>query len=98
MSKSWKGAVRSAAANYAGSTFSEVWDVVRSRPYALLPSHRVTLHSFSGLIHNNLTAAARRTIRNPSDVLPHFRKLIRPNGICLAGQWRITHDSPYTGC
>jgi hypothetical protein len=83
-------------ASYAGSSFAAVWKQVQSDPYPL-PSNQVTLGSFFAGMRNHMLQAARRTIADERDILPQFRKLIRPNGIALAGTWTITEDSPYTG-
>src|SRR4051794_35836846 len=84
---SWEESQRSDS--YAGSSLSEVWNAVKSDPYPL-PSYEVTLGSFFAGLTNHLMQAARRTIDDRRDLLPTFRKLIRPNGICLRGDWRIT--------
>ncbi len=80
-----------------GSSYSAVWSEVKKEPYTTLPHEAVTLASFFGFLHNRLLAAARRTLREEADLLPRFRKLLHPNGICLAGTWNITVDTPFTG-
>jgi hypothetical protein len=80
-----------------GSTFSEVWNTVSSDPYVRVPHYKVTLTSFFGFFQDHLKASGQRTIADGSDLLPRFKKLVHPNGICLAGTWTITEDSPYTG-
>ncbi len=82
---------------YEGSTFANVWAQVASDPYAQLPHTQVTVGSFFDGWHNKLTAAAKRTLAAQDDVLPHFNKLLHPNGACMRGVWRITADTPYTG-
>jgi hypothetical protein len=89
--------VHAQALPYAGSRFQDVWALVRSDPYAVLPSQPVTLASFFDYTENRLLQASRRTLDDASDVLPPFKKLVHPVGICLAGTWTITEDSPYTG-
>jgi hypothetical protein len=86
-----------AAAPYTGSSFREVWSQVASDPYATLPHYQVTLGSFFGFFQDHLLDASRRTLDDHSDVLPPFRKLLHPNGVCLAGTWNITEETPYTG-
>jgi hypothetical protein len=81
---------------YSGSSFAEVWDQVKSDPYPL-PANRVTLASFFAGMRYQLLRSGRRTIADQRDILPQFNKLIRPNGIALAGTWTITEESPYTG-
>jgi hypothetical protein len=86
-----------AFAQYAGSSFSQVWSQVASDPYTQLPRDRVTLGSFFGFLRNHLYEASRRTLTTRDDLLPWFRKLVHPTGICLAGTWNITADTPWSG-
>lgn len=86
-----------AADGYAGSSFDEVWSQVASDPYDTLPQVSVTLSSFYGFLRNRILDASRRTLGDRRDLLPWFRKLLHPSGICLAGTWNITADTPYTG-
>jgi hypothetical protein len=79
------------------SCFEEVWGQVHSDPYTALPLAKVTLASFFAGFRYRLAAAGRRTVSNQSDLLPHFDKLIRPNGVCMAGSWEIERSTPYTG-
>jgi hypothetical protein len=91
-------ASRPAAADpYAGSSFNDVWRQVASDPYGTLPHDAVTLSSFFDWFENKILAASRRTLSDRSDLLPWFRKLVHPNGICLAGTWNISAPTPYTG-
>jgi hypothetical protein len=82
---------------YTGSRFADVWGEVKSTPYSTLPQTPVSIGRFFGLGVNYLKAAAIRTINNENDLLPHFDKLVHPNGVCLSGTWNITEQSPYTG-
>jgi hypothetical protein len=82
---------------YQGSSFASVWQQVASDPYLTLPEEKVTVDSFYSAMANHLLLASKRTLSDRSDLLPWFRKLIHPNGICLAGTWTITEDTPYTG-
>ena len=82
---------------YEGSSFDQVWDQVASDPYPALPHYTVTLGSFYGFLVDHLLAASRRTLADHRDLLPYFQKLLHPNGICLAGEWVITEDNPYSG-
>jgi hypothetical protein len=82
---------------YTGSSFRAVWDQVASDPYARLPEDKVTVDSFYDVMTSHILAASKRTLTDRSDLLPWFQKLIHPNGICLAGTWNITADTPYTG-
>jgi hypothetical protein len=92
------GVVRAHAEEpYVGSRLSDVWAQVASDPYAALPHETVTVGKFFSWTRNKLKDAAIRTISTESDVLPHFDKLVHPNGVCLRGSWNITESSPYTG-
>jgi hypothetical protein len=82
---------------YAGSSFADVWRLVKANPYHSLPHDQVTLASFFEGLQNRLLAAGRRSLHDGHDVLPYFDKLIRPNGICLSGTWRIDALTPYSG-
>src|SRR5256885_10584429 len=82
---------------YAGSSFGEVWNQVASDPYAELPHYAVTVTSFFGFLENKILEASRRTLADHSDLLPRFRKLLHPNGVCLAGTWNITAPTPWSG-
>lgn len=88
--------VASADAPYNGSAFNDVWAQVASDPYAI-PHYRVTLGSFFGFLDDKLTDNSRRTLSDHEDLLPHFQKLLHPNGICLEGTWNITAETPFTG-
>lgn len=78
------------------TTFENVWGAVTSDPYAL-PHYKVSLASFFRGFSYQLAAAGRRTVADGRDLLPRFRKLIRPNAICLAGTWKITEPNEYSG-
>jgi hypothetical protein len=83
-------------APYHGTSFSDVWRQLTSDAYDL-PHYRVTLSGLLGAFGRSFVRDARRTLRDERDLLPHSRKLIRANGICLAGEWHITEPGPYTG-
>jgi hypothetical protein len=82
---------------YKGSRYSEVWQQVSSDPYRILPQYKVSFSSMYGVAESKIRRSAERTLSNQSDLLPPFRKLVHPNGICLTGTWNITRDNPYTG-
>ena len=79
-----------------GSTFIDVWEQVISDPYDK-PQHKVTFWSFFCCGVNKLLEASIRTIKDDSDILSHFDKLLHPNGACLSGIWHITEENPYSG-
>lgn len=77
-------------------SFAQLWREVASDAYAL-PHNDVTLRSFFGKLSYELARSGKRTIADERDLLPPFKKLIRPNGIALAGSWNITEPSAYSG-
>lgn len=79
--------------DYQGSRYADVWAAVKSDPYKL-PLYKVTMASFANAA---LEKATKATISDFNDLRPKAAKLIRPNGICLTGTWKMTADSPYTG-
>lgn len=85
-----------AAPSYEGSHFSDVWGQVTSDEYDL-PNNKISLSSLGGWAADKLKNSVNRTLSDRSDILPQFRKLAHPNGICLSGSWRIYNDSPYSG-
>ena len=82
---------------YRGSTFREVRDQVWSDPYDALPTYTITLSTLYSGFRNLLLRAARRALTEERDLVPSFQRLVHPLGIALAGRWRMTQDSPYTG-
>ncbi len=89
-------AVGSAQADYQGSTFKEVWAQVISDPYEK-PQNKISYSSLFKFLESKIEQAANRTLSERSDILPEFRKLAHPNGICLAGKWKMTEENPYGG-
>jgi hypothetical protein len=89
------------AADYEGTTFSEVWDDIASDPYEVLPQYEVTLERMFDHVGwfpvNRILEASKRTLENSEDLYPIGVKLVHANGVCLAGTWNITEDNPYTG-
>lgn len=82
---------------YFGSTANGVWDEVTSNQYAELPHQKISYASLFGFFKNKIKASARRTLNNRQDILPDFRKLAHPNGVCLKGTWKISEDNKYSG-
>jgi len=87
----------SAQGAYEGSRYQDVWSVVEESPYEVLPQEKVTLKSFYTGLTDNLQKASERTLNTGDDILPPFRKLLHPNGVCMAGTWNITEETPYSG-
>ena len=86
-----------AQANYSGSNFSSVWQQVSSDVYTELPENKVKLSNFFNSDTDLLASSAKRTIVNKNDILPKFKKLLHPNGICLKGIWKIEKQNKYSG-
>lgn len=85
-----------AMAEYQGSTFKDVWKQVISDPYEK-PQNKISYASLYKFFESKIKSAANRTLSDRSDILPQFRKLAHPNGICLAGKWTMTEENPYGG-
>jgi hypothetical protein len=83
--------------SYHGSTFADVRDQVFSDPYPALPEYTITLGTFYKGLSNLILHASQRRVEEFSDLNPRFQKLIHPKGIALAGTWRITEESPWSG-
>ena len=88
---------RAMAQSYPGSLYSDVWAVAQDKPYEVLPETKVTVGSFFEFAKDKLMEASERTVQTQDDVLPYFKKLVHPNGICLSGTWNITEQNPYSG-
>lgn len=81
----------------AAGNFSEVWTTTQEGRYSSLPEHKTTNASFFAGSVNLLANSANRTLKDKSDILPYFQKLVHPIGICFSGTWDITEDNNYTG-
>lgn len=80
------------------SNFGEIWSkLTAERLTAPYPTEKVTLWSFFKGLTFLLLDSSRRTLSEHRDILPDFKKLIRPNGVALAGVWEITEETEYTG-
>ncbi|WP_197489289.1 hypothetical protein [Planctomyces sp. SH-PL14] len=78
---------------YFGTTFRKLQSVVWSDAYSRIPYH-LALGPFRLITFCNHSA---RNLIDKRDLLPYFDKLIHANGICHAGTWEITEESPYSG-
>jgi hypothetical protein len=81
----------------AASALNHTWAVTKSGAYDQLPQHQTTYASFFNAGFDMLTASVERTLSTDDDILDPFQKLVHPIGICFAGTWTISEDSPYTG-
>lgn len=79
------------------ASIGDVWSATQEGSYNSLPEHVTTRASFFDGWTNLLENAAKRTLSDESDILPHFQKLVHPIGACFKGTWNITESSPYTG-
>ncbi|MFP5384459.1 MAG: hypothetical protein ACLGHN_00170 [Bacteriovoracia bacterium] len=87
----------------SAASFDEVWNVIitptkENKIYEEeLPMRK---HSLTEMLESpvDIFEAAKRAITDQGDLFPkNTKKLIRGNGICLAGKWVITKDTPYSG-
>lgn len=85
------------------ASFDEVWSIVSTpttdnKVYTTdLPWREVGLDE---LLRSpgDVYEASKRSLSDESDLFPsNTLKLIRPNGVCLAGTWEITKETGYTG-
>lgn len=84
---------------YAGSTFNEVRAQVTSDPYTgPLPHYRVTIGTLVKLGKNLLWEKAQWLLAHNEDLTPPVQKLVNPLGITFFGRWKITEETPYSGC
>ncbi len=77
-------------------SFDEVLQLLRSRPYdpAHLPLKSIPAADMGS---SEMLRDAGRTLDSSADMLPPFRRLLHPNGVCLAGEWIIDRENPYSG-
>ncbi|HVK62089.1 MAG TPA: hypothetical protein VM432_11080, partial [Bdellovibrionales bacterium] len=79
---------------YHGSSFTDVWNKIAAKPYESLPLYKIvsaeTLKSAASLAMNG-------TLDDRNDFRPRRVKLVHPNGVCLAGTWRIDEASNSSG-
>lgn len=83
---------------YQGSRFSDVRAQLLSDPYTTLPYHKVTIGTMFEAGKNLLLRESKWILQRQEDLVPPFQKLLNPVAICLFGRWRITEETPYTGC
>jgi hypothetical protein len=79
-----------------GTSFDQVMGVLKSNPYS--PAQLPLSHTTLGDIRSEqLRLDAGRTLDSPTDIRAPFRRLLHPNGVCLAGEWIIEKANPYSG-
>lgn len=84
--------------------YQKIWGDANEPP---LPYYQTTNKSvYAGVLPGSqppqFKLAAIRTLDSAADLRwgedgKGFRRLLRPNGVCLTGVWQITEDTPYTG-
>jgi len=84
--------------------YQRVWGGPGEPP---LPMYEVTLRSvLQGTLRSGIASffqqASERAVDSGADLRwgadrRGFRRLVHPNGICLAGRWEITEQTPYSG-
>ncbi len=79
------------------SSAAGVWNVVTKNIYKELPSDKVTFQDLFDGLTSLIERSALRTLNTKKDILPEFKKLAHPNGVCLKGEWAITQSNPYSG-
>ncbi|MEC7119292.1 MAG: hypothetical protein VXW65_05240 [Pseudomonadota bacterium] len=92
-----------AAANAAATTaadralFAQIQQEVAVYAAGQLPHYPVTASQMVVDGVNLLRRDAERTLREHADFYPRLEKRLHANGICFAGRWQITADTPYSG-
>lgn len=95
---------------YPGSSFNEVMGVLENRNFSPKSPREVSDFdgyrngqmprypiSFSSLDLGALTRDSIRTLHSRADYFDRIEKLVHSSGICVAGNWAIDQDSPYSG-
>lgn len=93
------------------ASFNEVWKIIQIPPAVTtqaeaeemavyqsgkLPQYEMNMSSIFQK-KGQIEADAIRTTTDKSDYYPRLEKLLHPNGICVAGKWKITQPTHYTG-
>ena len=81
------------------SAFEEAKSLVFSDPYSSLPQYEVSRKHFDINGENVLLKHAQRTLSSNANFieLDTKHKLLQANGICFAGTWKMSQNSPYSG-
>jgi hypothetical protein len=93
-----RDAAAAGAGAYTGSRFSDVRAQLLSDPYTTLPRAEVSIGRMFDGFTNLLKRDSLTILRQEADLVPPKRKLVNPVGICHFGKWRMTEETPYTGC
>lgn len=81
------------------SAFEEAKSLVFPDPYSSLPQYEVSRKHFDVNGENVLLKHAQRTLSSNANFveLDTSHKLLQANGICFAGIWKMSQNSPYSG-
>ncbi|MDD4976923.1 MAG: hypothetical protein PHY93_21400 [Bacteriovorax sp.] len=101
------------AQTYPGSSFNEVWDVIENKNFipktdlekkefniyqqGKLPQYPFNAQSIFSHGDTELKRDAKRTVNERFDYYDRLAKKLHPNGVCVAGEWNINRQTPYTG-
>lgn len=101
------------AEDYQGSSFAEVMDILSDKNFhprtdieakefslyqkEVLPQYPVNSKSVFAGGSAPLVRDAKRTVSERFDYYDRLPKKLHPNGVCVAGNWKITKDTPYSG-
>jgi len=78
-------------------SFEQVWQVLLLDKYKALPHYTLSVSELSSNSSNTILEDAKRTLATRADILPPFKKLAHPNGICFRGTWHIDTPNIYSG-
>ncbi|CAG0970581.1 hypothetical protein GPROT1_01539 [Gammaproteobacteria bacterium] len=79
-----------------GASFDQVMGILKSNPYD--PAHLpVSFTSIEDIRSEQLLRDSGRTLDSSVDIRAPFRRLLHPNGVCLAGEWIIEKPNPSSG-
>jgi hypothetical protein len=98
---------------YPGSSFNEVWDVIQNKNFTAqtnlekeefgvyqagkIPQYPVNAKSIFSKGDSELKRDAKRTVNERFDYYDRLAKKLHSNGVCVAGEWIINQQTPYTG-
>ena len=92
----WK-AVTDAPENYLTEAMKKDLRAYGTPGKPKLPRLSYPHNLLNSLKDGSLHAAAVQTFSSTDDYREYHRKPVHAHGICFAGEWKITEDSPYSG-
>jgi len=81
----------------AGSVFESAILNLSENEYDQLPQHFMQFRDLYEFGENVILRNAVRTLESQKDFLPPFKKIVHANGVCLSGQWKMSHQLKYSG-